>query len=82
LKWCCKLDPHHPYAINNLAYVCILLKRYKEAADGCNEAYNTNIVARNYFRNWAIALMNQKQYSGAVEVIKEAIEHNPTSHSI
>jgi Flp pilus assembly protein TadD len=82
LEWCCKLAPHHPYAINNLAYVYILLKKYKEAGDACSEAYNKNRVARNYFRNWAIALMNQKQYSTAVEIVKEAIELNPTSYSI
>eukprot|EP00826_Nyctotherus_ovalis_P044049 TRINITY_DN4718_c0_g1_i11.p1 TRINITY_DN4718_c0_g1~~TRINITY_DN4718_c0_g1_i11.p1 ORF type:complete len:233 (+),score=52.19 TRINITY_DN4718_c0_g1_i11:678-1376(+) len=81
LEWCSRLDPHHPYAINNLAYVYILLKKYKEASDACNGAYNVNLGAKNYLRNWAIALMSQKLYGEAVEVIKEAIDNDPKSYS-
>jgi len=81
-EWCCKLDPHHPYATNNLAYVCILLKKNKEAAEACNDAYNINRGSNNYFRNWSIALLNQKLFGEAVEVIKRAIELDPENHSI
>lgn len=81
LEWCSRLDPHHPYAVNNLAYVYILLKKYKEASDACNGAYNINLGAKNYLRNWAIALMSQKLYGEAVEVIKEAIDNDPKSYS-
>lgn len=81
MEWCCKLDPHHPYAVNNLAYLCILLKKYKEASDACTDAYSVNRAAKNYFRNWSVALLNQKLYSEAVEVIKEAIENFPNDYS-
>eukprot|EP00826_Nyctotherus_ovalis_P027891 TRINITY_DN2186_c0_g3_i9.p1 TRINITY_DN2186_c0_g3~~TRINITY_DN2186_c0_g3_i9.p1 ORF type:complete len:179 (+),score=64.02 TRINITY_DN2186_c0_g3_i9:694-1230(+) len=80
MEWCCKLDPHHPYAVNNLAYLSILLKKYKEASDACADAYAVNRSARNYFRNWAVALLNQKLFSEAVEVVKEAIENNPLDY--
>eukprot|EP00826_Nyctotherus_ovalis_P002142 TRINITY_DN10404_c0_g1_i10.p1 TRINITY_DN10404_c0_g1~~TRINITY_DN10404_c0_g1_i10.p1 ORF type:complete len:139 (+),score=9.53 TRINITY_DN10404_c0_g1_i10:77-493(+) len=66
---------------NNLAYVCILLKKNKEASDACSEAYNSDSGAKNYLRNWAIALLNQKLYSEAVEVIKEAIGDDPACYS-
>ena len=79
---CSRLDAHHPYTTNNIAYVYILLKKDKEAADACSEAYNVNRVAKNYFRNWAIALMNQKIYNEASEVIKKAIEMEPIDPSM
>ena len=81
-EWSCKLDKSHPYAINNLAYLLILLKKYKEASDACAEAYMINRTAKNYFRNWSIALLNQKLYSEAVEVIKEGIKNNPNDYSM
>ncbi len=74
---CSKLDVHHPYATNNRAYVCILIKKNKEASEACADAYNVNKSAHNYFRNWAIALLNQKLYGEAVEVVKRAIEADP-----
>ena len=77
MEECCRLDPNHPYATNNLAYLLILLNRNKEAADACRRAANTNKLAKNYFRNWAIALLNQNQYSEAVDAVKRAIEHEP-----
>lgn len=81
LEWCCRLDPQHAHAINNLAYVCILLKKNKEASDACSEAHSSECGTRNYMRNWAIALLNQKLYSEAVEVIKEAIGDDPACYS-
>lgn len=76
---CCRLNPNQSCATNNLAYLLILLNRNKEAAEACKRASLTNKVARNYYRNWAIALLNLKQYSEAVDVIKRAIEEEPTS---
>ena len=81
-EWCSKLDPHHPYATNNLAYVCILLKKYQEAIEACNDAYSVNRGANNYLRNWAIALLNHKKPGDAVEVIKRAIDAEPGCASI
>jgi len=77
LEWCLKLDPNHFYVINNLSYVYILLKKNKEASEICSEAFKENRGSQNYFRNWAISLMNQKLYSDAVDVIKVAIGTNP-----
>jgi len=82
MEECCRLDQNHPYATNNLAYLLILLNRNKEASDACRRAANTNKLAKNYFRNWSVALLNQNQYSDAVEAIKIAIEQEPTVASI
>lgn len=82
MEWCSKLKPNHPYVVNNLAYLYILLKKNKEASELCSEAYNLNHRLNNYFRNWAIALMNLKLYSEAVEVIRNAILSDSTSSSI
>jgi tetratricopeptide (TPR) repeat protein len=76
---CCRLDPNQAFATNNLAYLLILLKKHKEAADVCKRASLTNKVSKVYFRNWAMALLHLKQYSEAVDVIKRAIEDEPTS---
>ena len=81
MEWCCKLDSQHPYAVNNLSYLYILLKKYTEAADACADAYTINRVSKNYFRNWAIALMGLKHYSEAVEVLKDGIKNNPYDYS-
>lgn len=80
-EWCCELNPQHPYAVNNLAYVCILLRKNKDAAEACSNAYNTNSNSHSYFRNWAIALMNLKHYGEAVEVIRNLIDVEPACSS-
>ena len=74
MEECNRLDQNHPYATNNLAYLFILLRMYKQASDVCKKASSNNQIANNYFRNWAIALLNLNQYSDAVEVIRRAIE--------
>ena len=76
---CCRLDPSQPYATSNLAYLLILLKKFKEAAAICKQTSLANKNSKIYFRNWAIALSNLKQYPEAVNVIKRAIEDEPTS---
>ena len=75
---CTKYDPHHPYVTNNHAYVYILMKKYKEAAEVCAEACKTNMKANNYFRNWAVALLMDRQHGEAIEIIKRAIDIEPT----
>ena len=82
MEECCQLNPNHEFATNNLAYLLILLRRDKEASEACKRASLTNKFAKNYFRNWAIALINQHQYSEAVNVIKRAIDENNTLASI
>jgi len=81
-EWCITLDPYHPYATNNLAYVCILLKKNKEASEACNNTYTINPNCHSYFRNWAISLLNQKSYGEAVEIIRYLIDIEPSSSSI
>lgn len=81
-EWCCTLNPYHPFATNNLAYVCILLKKNKEATEACSNTYTINPNCHNYFRNWAIALLNQKHYGEAVEVVRYLIDLEPSSSSI
>ncbi len=81
LEECCRLDPNHPHATNNLAYVLILLNRNKDASDICRRAYKTNALAKNYHRNWAVALMNLNQYSEAVDAIRIAIDFDKSSSS-
>lgn len=71
---CIALDRSHPYATNNLAYIYILMAKYEEAARVCKCAFETNPSARNYFRNWAVALLNAKRWSKAVDAIKQAID--------
>jgi len=76
---CCRLDPAQAYATSNLAYLLILLKKFKQAADICKRTSLANKSSKIFFRNWAMALLNLKQYSEAVNVIKSAIEDEPTS---
>lgn len=82
LQECLRLDRNHPYATNNLAYIHILLGNNKEALYKCLEADKVNVIAHNYYCNWAIALLNQKMYSEGVDVIKRAIEEDDTNPSI
>lgn len=76
LEWCLRLDSEHPNVVNNLSYVYILLRKNKEASEICSAAYRENRGPSNYFRNWAISLLNQRYYSEAVDVIKCAIEED------
>lgn len=80
-EWCTTIDPYHPYVTNNLAYVCILLKKNKEASEACSSAYAVNPNCHNHFRNWAISLLNQKMYGEAVEIIRYLIDLEPSSSS-
>jgi tetratricopeptide (TPR) repeat protein len=78
---CLQLNPYHPYATNNMAYTYLLLKEYKKAAEACERCFETNNVANNYFRNWAVALMYLNNYQEAVEQIKRAIDIEPRNAS-
>lgn len=59
-----------------------MLGNNKAAQDVCNNAYLKNKRANNYFCNWAIALLNLKTHSEAVDVIKRAIDVNKKNASI
>lgn len=78
---CSSINHSHPYVTNNLAYIYILQGKDEEAVQVCKQAYSQNKVANNYFRNWALALLNLKKYSKAVEAIKRAIEVDNTNSS-
>jgi len=79
---CSSLNPAHPFVTNNLAYIYILLGKNDEATHCCKLAFATNPKANNYFRNWAIALLNLGKLNHAVDIIKRGIEANQIDHSI
>lgn len=81
-EWCVVLEPCHPFATSNLAYVLILLKKNKEAVEACSNAYVANPKCHNHFRNWAIALLNQRLHADAVEVIRYLIDVEPSCSRI
>ena len=78
---CLELNPHHPYATNNLAYALILLKQYKNADEVCARCFSENSLANNYFRNWAVALIHLNNFQDSVDQIKRAIDIDPRNAS-
>ena len=80
LKICIQIDPRHPYAYNNLAFIYNMHKYYQETINVCNTAKTQSpdgLATSNCYRHWAFALFKKGEMAKAIKKIKQAIEVNP-----
>jgi len=81
---CANINPQHPNAIFNIAYIYNLLKSYERTDEICYETYKnekSNGIT-NYYKNWAIALTHLKKYEDAEKIIQKYLEIDRTDESI
>lgn len=78
LKICTHLDPKHPFAYNNLAFIYNMHQYYPETINVCNKAKLDNPEGtHNCYRHWAFALFKKAEMAKAIKKIKKAIMDDP-----
>jgi tetratricopeptide (TPR) repeat protein len=78
LKICTHLDPKHPFAYNNLAFIYNMHQYYPETINVCNKAKLDNPEGtHNCYRHWAFALFKKGEMAKAIKKIKKAIMDEP-----
>ena len=76
MKRCTKIDPLHPYAYNNLAFLYNMHQFYQETINVCGAAKLNNAQNHNCYRHWAFALYKKGEMGKAIKKIKKAINKN------
>lgn len=70
LKQCTSLDPKHPFAYNNLAFIYNMHCYYHETIQVCNFAnVHHEDGNHNCFRHWAFALFKKNEMAKAINKI-------------
>ena len=77
LKKCTKLDPQHPFAYNNLAFLYNMHQFYSETIQVCGCAKMNNPQNHNCHRHWAFALFKKGEMGKAIKKVKKGIQKNP-----
>ena len=80
-KVCTQIQPQHPYAYSNLAFIYNMHGYYREAAIVCTTAKVRfpRTVNHNCYRHWAYALFKQGKASmgKAFKKISKAVKEDP-----
>ncbi len=71
---CAKINPAHPDAVNNIAYIYNVAKNYQGTIDICEAAAKEAKGVKNYYRNWAIALLAVGKIEEAEKIMREVVE--------
>ena len=78
---CTQIQPQHPYAYSNLAFIYNMHGYYREAAIVCTTAKVRfpRTVNHNCYRHWAYALFKQGKASmgKAFKKISKAVKEDP-----
>eukprot|EP00347_Sterkiella_histriomuscorum_P007456 403348846 len=76
LKKCTQIDPKHPFAYNNLAFLYNMHQYYHQTITVCGLAKQNNPDKHNCYRHWAFALYKMGKMAKAVKKIKKGIQKN------
>lgn len=78
-KVCAQLDPQHPFAYNNLAFIYNMHQYKDEAIIVCQTAKQNLPKGVNHgcHRHWAFALYKKGDLAKAIKKIKKGVQLNP-----
>ena len=77
IKKCIELDPKHPYAYLNLAFLYNMHQIYKETITTCKQAKEHNRHGHGTQRHWAFAEFKEGNLVKAIKKIRKGVQKDP-----
>ena len=78
-KTCIQIDPCHPFAYNNLAFLYNMHQFYSETVNICKAAKEANRHGHNTHRHWAFAEFKRGDCIAAIKKIRKGAMKQPES---
>jgi tetratricopeptide (TPR) repeat protein len=77
LKTCVDMDPKHPYAYNNLAFLYNMHQIYKDTIATCKQAKEFDRHGHGTHRHWAFAEFKEGNLVKAIKKIRKGVQKQP-----